>query len=90
MTPEFVFEFSAFVSVDPAEDLGKLRGAGAVGDAVRPVLGEAVLLRDALEARVGDGKLHNHVRFGRLIVVPPQSGQRLVHAPFTCKQKRHC
>lgn len=87
MAPEFVLELPAFVSVDPAEDLGELRRAGAVGDAVGPVLGEAVLLGDAFEAGVGDGQLHDHVRFGRLVVVPPQSGKRLVHASFTCKKK---
>lgn len=73
------------MAVDPAEELGVVRWRGTVGDAVGPVLGKAVLLREALETRVGDGELHHHVRLGGLLVVAPEGRQWLLYAAFTWK-----
>ena len=44
----------------------------AVGDAVGPVLRQAMLLGDRPEARPHHGHLHHDVRLVRAYVVPPQ------------------
>lgn len=83
MAAQFVLQLLALVAVDPAEQFGVVRRTGAVGDAVGPVLGEAVLLGEALETGVGDGELHHHVWFCGLLVVPPQRRERLLYAALT-------
>lgn len=88
MASELMFELLALVAVHPAEQLGIVRWAGAVGDAVGPVLGEAVLFGEPLEAGVGDGQLHHDVGLRRLLVVAPQRRQRLLHTALTCNKQR--
>lgn len=83
MTPELVLELLALVPVDPAEEARVMRGAGAVGDAVGPVLREAVLLREALQAGVGHRELHHDVRLRGLLIVSPQCSERFLDATFT-------
>ncbi len=73
--------------VDPAKDLGVVGIGGAVGDSVGPILGEAVLLGNGLEALGANGDLHGDVGLVGAGVVAPQRGQRLVGAAFTCRSR---
>lgn len=83
MATKFMLELLAFVAIHPAEEFGVVRWAGAVCDAVGPVLSQSVLFGEPLQAGVGDGQLHYHVGFGRLLVVAPQCRQRLLHTALT-------
>lgn len=71
MAAELVLKFLPFVAVHPAKELRVVRWTGAIGDAVGPVLGEAVLFGEPFEAGVGDRQLHHHVWLCGLLVVPP-------------------
>ena len=71
--------------VDPAEDLRIVGVGAAVGDAVGPVLGEAVLLRHRLQPGRADRQLHHDVGLVGAHVVAPQRRQGLVHAPGACR-----
>lgn len=84
-----MFEFLALVAVDPAEELGVVWGAGAVSDAMGPVLGEAVFFSEPFEAGISDGELHHHVGLSGLLVVPPQRCQWLLYAAFTWKETKN-
>ena len=73
--------------VYPAEDPGVGGVGGAVGDPVCPVLGQPVLLGDGPQPRAHHRHLHHDVWLVRADVVPPQRGQRLVHAAIAWNYK---
>ena len=71
----------------PAEDAREGGGRGAVGDAVAPVLGEAVLAGPRLQPAPRHRHLHVHVGLVARGVVLPQRRQRLLRAALPCKQQ---
>lgn len=58
---QLVSKAAALVSVHPTEQTGKLLGGGAGGEAMRPVLREAVVFGGGLEAAAAHGELHAHI-----------------------------
>lgn len=84
MAPQLVLQFPALVPVDPTEDLRIVFRRTAVGDAMRPVLGEAMLTRRRLQSGRADLHAHRHVRLVVLRIVAPERGQRFLHAAITC------
>jgi len=82
---EFLLEAASFVAVHPAEDPGEGGRRRAEGDAVRPVLGEAVLFGERAQPPAPHRQRHRHVRSTAAAVVAPQSAHWLLRAPFACK-----
>lgn len=79
---QLVLEFAALVPVDPAEHLRIVARRTAERDAMRPVLGQAVLPRGRLQAGRTQADAHRDVRLVVLRVVAPQRGERFFHAAF--------
>lgn len=85
MAAELVLQLATLVPVDPAEHPRIVLWRAAVGDPVRPVLGQSVLPGRGFQAGRAQAQLHHDVRFAVLGVVAPQCGQRFLHASVTCK-----
>lgn len=85
MAAQLVLQLAALVPVDPAEHLRVVARRTAERDAMRPVLGQAVLARCRLQPGRADLNAHRDVRLGVLRVVAPQRRQRLLHAALACQ-----
>ena len=78
-----------FVPVYPAEYPGVWGMSCAVGDPVRPVFRQSVLLSNSPQSTSDNCHLHQNVSFVRADVVPPQRGEWLVHTSISWKWKFH-
>ena len=77
--------FDPDLPVNPAEHPGIGGMSYTVGNPISPVLGESMLLGDGSEPAVDHGHLHDYILLVGADVVPPQGGERFIHATISCK-----
>lgn len=88
VTPQFVLQLAPLVPVDPAEHFRIVFRRTAVRDAMRPVLGQAVLTCGRLQSGRTNFDAHRDVWLVVLRVVSPKCSQWLFNATVTCCMKQ--